>query len=237
MDKLKSMDSAPNMDTVKNEGVRKRKKGLETTRQILDTTAELFARNGYDGVSVREIAEKAGIKESSLYNHFKSKSDILETLFDEFIRYVPETRPSDEEIDKLLMIMEPEEVFKNILFHVGKSVCGTLSNTAMIINYEKFRNPRAAEMYYRYVVKEPADYYERLINKMIERKMVKPVDARIMAEQYNYVSIALTKEYIMAQYGLADVHSVVGYMAKTLKFFCGLMKNDVGECDEKKEEI
>lgn len=237
MDKLKSMDSAPNMDTVKNEGVQKRKRGLETTRQILDTTAELFARNGYDGVSVREIAEKAGIKESSLYNHFKSKSDILETLFDEFIRYVPETRPSDEEIDKLLMIMEPEEVFKNILFHVGKSVCGTLSNTAMIINYEKFRNSRAAEMYYRYVVKEPADYYERLINKMIERKMVKPVDARIMAEQYNYVSIALTKEYIMAQYGLADVHSVVGYMVKTLKFFCGLMKNDVGECDEKKEEI
>lgn len=237
MDKLKSMDSAPNMDTVKNEGVQKRKKGLETTRQILDTAAELFARNGYDGVSVREIAEKVGIKESSLYNHFKSKSDILETLFDEFIRYVPETRPSGEEIDKLLMIMEPEEVFKNILFHVGKSVCGTLSNTAMIINYEKFRNPRAAEMYYRYVVKEPADYYERLINKMIERKMVKPVDARIIAEQYNYVSIALTKEYIMAQYGLADVHSVVGYMVKTLKFFCGLMKNDVGECDEKKEEI
>jgi hypothetical protein len=37
----------------------------------------------------------------------------------------------------------------------------------MIINYEKFRNPRAAEMYYKYVVNEPADYYERLINKLI----------------------------------------------------------------------
>jgi len=33
----------------------------------------------------------------------------------------------------------------------------------MIINYEKFRNPRAAEMYYKYVVNEPADYYERLM--------------------------------------------------------------------------
>ena len=225
------------MYTSKNEGVPKRKKGLETTRQILDAAADLFARNGYDGVSVRKIAEKAGIKESSLYNHFKSKSDILETLFNEFIKFVPETRPSDEELDNMLMLMEPEEVFKSILFHVGKSVCGTLSNTAMIINYEKFRNPRAAEMYYRYVVDEPADYYERLINKMIERKMVKPVDARTIAEQYNYISIVLTKEYIMAQYGLADIHSVVGYMIKTLKFFCGLMKFDIGEHDEKKEEV
>lgn len=226
------------MDNVKNESVQKRKKGLETTRQILDIAADLFARNGYDGVSVRQIAEKAGIKESSLYNHFKSKADILETLFDEFIKLVPKTRPSDEEIDRMLMLMEPEEVFKNIVFHVGKSVSGTLSNTAMIINYEKFRNPRAAEMYYKYVVNEPADYYERLINKMIERKMVKPaVDARIIAEQYNYVSIALTKEYVMSQYGLADVNSVVGYMIRTLKFFCGLMTNVSGEHDEKEKEV
>ncbi len=224
------------MDNTKSGGVQKRKKGLETARQILDAAAELFARNGYDGVSVRGIAQNAGIKESSLYNHFKSKADTLETLFDEFIRLVPETRPSGEELDRMLMLMEPEEVFKTILFHVGKSVNGTLSNTAMIINHEKFRNPRAAEMYYKYVITEPADYYERLINKMIEQKMVRPVDARLIAEQYNYVSVALTKEYILAQYGLAAERAVVGYMIKTLKFFCGLMKNDVGEQDEKKEE-
>lgn len=220
----------------KNKDVQKQKRGLETTRHILDISADLFARNGYDGVSVRAIARKTGIKESSIYNHFKSKADILETLFDEFIRHVPETRPSDKEIDQMLLIMEPEEIFKSILFHVGKNVCGTLSNTAMIINYEKFRNPRAAEMYYKYVVNEPSDYYERLINKMIEKKMVNPVDARIIAEQYNYISITLTKEYIMAQYGLADVHAVVEYMIKTLKFFCGLMKNDMGDYNEKKQE-
>lgn len=224
------------MNVIKDEGIQKRKRGLETTRQILDIAADLFARNGYDGVSVRAIAVKTGIKESSIYNHFKSKADILETLFDEFIKHVPETRPSDGELDQMLMLMEPEEIFKSILFHVGKSICGTLSNTTMIINYEKFRNPRAAEMYYKYIVNEPADYYERLINKMIERKMVKPVDARIIAEQYNYVSIALTKEYIMARYGLADVHNVVGYMIKTLRFFCETMVNDSGKHNEKKKE-
>jgi AcrR family transcriptional regulator len=223
------------LDELQNGGVQKRKKGIATTRQILDAAAALFARNGYEGVTMRAIAAKVGINESSLYNHFSAKVDILNTLFDEFIRLVPQTRPSDEELDGMLAIMGPEEVLKSILFHVGKSVGEALANTAMIINYEKYHNPRATEMYYRYVIREPAEYYERLFTKMIRRGMIKPVDARMFAEQYNYVSTALTKEYIMAQYGMADVRSVVGYMVKTLRFYCELMKKDSDNANEGKQ--
>ena len=214
----------------------KRKRGIETARSILDASAELFAQRGFSGVSVREIASLAGIRESSIYNHFSSKAEILESLYQEFIREVPGTRPSDEALDAMLAIMEPEEVFKAILFHVGQNVKGTLSNIAMIINLEKFKDAHAAELYYRYVVSEPATYYERLIEKMIARGMVRPVDARLIAEQYNYVSIALTKEYIMAQYGLADVREVVHYMIRTLEFFCGLMRSGNGAPYETKEK-
>lgn len=214
---------------------KKRKQGIATARAILDVAADLFARRGYDGVSVREIAKGAGIRESSVYNHFFSKADILNALYDEFIRLVPQTRPSEAELDQMLEIMQPEEILKNILFQVGKNVSGSLSNTAMIINYEKFKTPRAAQMYDRYVVNEPATYYERLFRQMIARGMIAPVDARMFAEQYNYVSISLTKEYIMAQYGLADVREVVRYMIRTLEFFCGLMKNGNGAQHETKE--
>lgn len=213
------------MDIFKNENTRKRKRGLETTRRILDAAADLFARNGYDGVSVREIAEKVGIKESSLYNHFKSKSDILEALFNEFTKEAPLSRPSDSELDKLFAIMEPEEIFKTILFNVGKQVSGTLANTAMIIHSEQLKNMRAAKMYYQYMVNEPSDYYQRLIDNMIKRGMIKPINSRIFAEQYNYVSIVLTREYFMAQNGLADIDTVVRYMIQTIHFFCGLMKD------------
>lgn len=222
------------METDKAQGVQKRRRGLETARQILDAAAELFAQNGYDGVSMRAIARKVGVRESALYNHFQSKAELLEALFDEFIRLAPQTRPSDQEIDQMLAIMEPEEVFKAILFHVGKHVGGTLANTAMIIHFEKYRNPRAVEMYYRYVVSEPVAYYERLIQKMEDRKMIKAVDSRAFAEQYNYVSMGLTKEYIMAQYGLADSRAVVGTMIRTLKFFCGLMKREPEDRHEDK---
>lgn len=213
------------MNKKTNPGIQKRKKGIETTNRILEISAELFAHKGYDAVSVREISEAAGIKESSLYNHFSSKANILEVLFENFVKTAPESRPSDAELGRMLAIMRPEEIFKNIVFHVGRHMSEALANTAMIIHNEKFRNPKAAEMYYKYMVNEPADYYERLINKMAEREMIRPAaDARIIAEQYNYVSIALTKEYFMAKNGLADMNTVVKYMIRTLEFFCCLLK-------------
>jgi AcrR family transcriptional regulator len=206
------------------QGVKKRKKGIDTTNKILEVSADLFAHKGYDNVSVYEIAKAVGIKESSLYNHFKSKNSILDTLLDIFTEHAPSARPSQEELDNLLQIMQPEEIFKHIVFYFGSHVSKILENIAMIINNEKYRNPKAAEVYYKRVVSEPAEYYESLINKMAQQGMIRRVDARIFAEQYNYVSIALTKEYYMAQNGLADLHSVVKYMVQTINFFCNLMK-------------
>lgn len=45
-------------------------------QEILAIAARLFARRGYNGVSVREIAEAAGILGGSLYHHFASKKQI-----------------------------------------------------------------------------------------------------------------------------------------------------------------
>jgi len=44
--------------------------------EILVVAAELFARRGYEGVGVRQIADAAGILGGSLYHHFPSKRDL-----------------------------------------------------------------------------------------------------------------------------------------------------------------
>ena len=41
--------------------------------QILTESARLFANNGYDGTSMRDIAEACGISKSLLYHHFTDK--------------------------------------------------------------------------------------------------------------------------------------------------------------------
>jgi AcrR family transcriptional regulator len=206
------------------EKIQKRKKGIETSQRILESAAKLFAQSGFSGVPMQAIAAEAGIGESSIYNHFESKQSILDALFSLFIEKAPQMRPPESELDNMLLIMQPAEIMKNILFHFGSHVSDILANTAMIINQEKYRSAQAVDMYYKYVVREPSDYYERLFNKMEARGMIASVDTRMFAEQYNYVSIALTKEYFLVKNGLADAHAVVGYMVKTIQFFCGLME-------------
>ena len=43
---------------------------MSTKEKILETALTLFAKNGYDGTSVEQIAQDVGIKAPSLYKHF-----------------------------------------------------------------------------------------------------------------------------------------------------------------------
>ena len=49
----------------------------KTKERIFDIAINLFAQNGFDATSMREIAEGVGIKKASLYSHYKSKDEIL----------------------------------------------------------------------------------------------------------------------------------------------------------------
>lgn len=49
--------------------------------EILLVTLELAAENGLSVVSMAQIAEKIGIKKPSLYNHFKSKDEIIAEMY------------------------------------------------------------------------------------------------------------------------------------------------------------
>ena len=63
----------------------------ETTKQrILTEAVKLFSKEGYEAVSVDQIAKAVGIKAPSLYKHYKSKRDI----FDSILRFMEQ---QDEE--------------------------------------------------------------------------------------------------------------------------------------------
>ena len=49
----------------------------ERVLQILSTSARLFATSGYDGTSMRDIADACGISKSLLYHHFADKDEIF----------------------------------------------------------------------------------------------------------------------------------------------------------------
>lgn len=49
----------------------------ETQTRILQAAKRLFARQGYDGTTTRELAQAAGVAEGTIFRHFESKKAIL----------------------------------------------------------------------------------------------------------------------------------------------------------------
>lgn len=78
--------------------------------EIIQTSAILFKKKGYSAVTMRDIAKAMGIKAASLYNHIKSKQEILsEIIISLAVQFTDEMKIikiSDESsIDKLKQIV------------------------------------------------------------------------------------------------------------------------------------
>ena len=57
--------------------MRERLKGTDRRAQIIDTALTLFAEKGFASTRTREIAEAAGISETLIFQHFKTKDDLI----------------------------------------------------------------------------------------------------------------------------------------------------------------
>ena len=56
---------------------RRERERLETRARIMDAARDLFAREGYEAVSMRRIAEAIEYSPTAIYVHFKDKQDLL----------------------------------------------------------------------------------------------------------------------------------------------------------------
>ena len=51
--------------------------------QLLDVALGVFARSGYHGTSMNDVADAAGVTKPVLYQHFQSKRELYQALLDE----------------------------------------------------------------------------------------------------------------------------------------------------------
>jgi AcrR family transcriptional regulator len=56
----------------------------DTRAKIQQVAVELFTEHGYEGTSLREIAERLDVTKAALYYHFKSKEDIVTSLVEDY---------------------------------------------------------------------------------------------------------------------------------------------------------
>jgi TetR/AcrR family transcriptional regulator, fatty acid metabolism regulator protein len=85
----------------------------EKRKVILDAAVRVFARSGYHGARVGDIATEAGVAHGLLYHYFSSKEHVLETVFrenfgellDRFRTVEAADEPADEKLEGIAKIL------------------------------------------------------------------------------------------------------------------------------------
>jgi len=93
--------------------------------QIMEAAEKLFSENGFDGTSVRDISEEAGVNLAMISYYFGSKEKLMETLFKyrgEFIKMQLESMLQNKELTSLqkvyfLIDNYIERIMKQQCFH------------------------------------------------------------------------------------------------------------------------
>ena len=166
---------------------------MSTKEKILNAALTLFAKNGYDGTSVEQIAEQVGIKAPSLYKHFKGKEDILNSLIDIAEERYEENFGSEEHIGKIPDSME--EFIQSSIARTSFTITDPMiRNVRIFLVKEQFRNERVALINTRHQIDGPKKLYEKIIEGMIGKGLFKEDDPEQMALEFiSPVSLLISK--------------------------------------------
>ena len=132
-------------------------KGAWRRRAIIDAAVDLFARHGYEGTAIREIADLANMNKGNLYYYFPAKDDLLfaivDDLHNEFNRKFQQWALSGA---------TPQERLSSVLYGHAVLVCQTRQETR--ITYENFRFLTEVR---RMLIIEKRDLYEQGMTRII----------------------------------------------------------------------
>ncbi len=171
-----------------------------TKEKIFDASIDLFSQKGFNAVPVREIAREAGIREGSIYNHYKNKEAILDAIIDYF-KYELAKGSLPEEETYALMEEGPE-----VFFEAGTKMFMERINTPQIeklwrlVAIETYHNDKIREFFKKELLEYPITSWEKIFFVMIEKKMIKPFNPRTLAYEYWSFPIYLVFEYFILKY-------------------------------------
>lgn len=178
---------------------------MTTKEKITKEALALFAKQGYKGTSVKNIADAVGIKDASLYNHFKSKQEIFDSiveLISEHISGLSETlgMPQDDGkyteasifYEKLDLENLKELSRKVFLFYLTDPY---ISKFWRIAHMEQYSNPQIYTMFRKIFMEDAISYQEKLFAEMMNQGVFYPGNAKAAAIHFYAPVFLLLSKY------------------------------------------
>lgn len=147
---------------------------IDTKEKILLIALRLFARDGYEAVSVSMIAGELGMSKGALYKHYKNKRDI----FDSIVKHMYELdaeRSAQYDVPADTYAAN-SDAYKDVAwdsirsFTKAQFIFWTEDDFACsfrrMLTLEQYRNPEMAELYQNCIVAGPVEYMQSIFGEM-----------------------------------------------------------------------
>lgn len=162
---------------------------MTTRNKIIYEALSLFSVDGYNAVTIRQIATAVGIKESSIYNHFKNKQDILNKIVEETLERYNHTlgnvqlpKSEDDNVSELYDNIADQEfldICTNIfLFYLRDDY---ISKLRRLLTIEQYGNEKIGEIFRSVFIDRVLETQKQVLQKFIDSGRFIQGDAYTMA--------------------------------------------------------
>ena len=198
-------------------------KGSKTKEKILKHALKLFSTKGYKATTVRDIAGSIGIKQSALYNHFKNKEEILETLILDLTSSAIVTLFNDKEAQELhkqgkSLLMSIAITFKLLSFD------GQNEALFKLLMQEIYRNEHIREIYNEHFYQENVKKLSGIFFAMMQDDMIKSSDPLLLANEFFSPLFFYQMQVSLLKLDKKSTSSVVSLFEKHVEFFWDNLK-------------
>ena len=164
--------------------------------EILIVALHLFARDGYEAVSVSQIAGELDITKGALYRHYKSKRDIFDCIVQRMEQQDSEQARQNEVPEESIENVPEEYQNVSVEDFVGYSKSmfeywteeDFASSFRKMLTIEQFRSEQMQNLYQQYLVSGPAEYVKDLFKNM-EIKNPEEEAVKFYANMFFYYSV------------------------------------------------
>lgn len=160
----------------------------DTKENILMTSLHLFARDGYEAVSVSTISGELGMTKGALYKHYKNKRDIFDSIVERMYKIDAERSVQYKVPDGLKNegIAVSWDTVKQ--FTVAQYKFWTeddfAQNFRKMLTLEQYRNEEMAKLYQSCIAAGPVAYMENIFSQMMADGNMKKADSKLLATEF-----------------------------------------------------